>query len=185
MPIEVIRESSDFLSEYRAVPMTVEVRSRFDIRPDACGYHLAERQIEPYIKDYDGVESPLDWPLMFDISNWPFFSALDDGIRVGGAVIAYKTPGLDMLRGEKDTACLWDIRVRPEMRGSGVGTVLFNFAVDWCRDKGVRRVRIETQDVNVPACRFYQKMGCRLETVKADAYPAEMNEKQLIWLLEL
>ena len=44
-----------------------------------------------------------------------------------------------------------------------------------------REVRVETQDVNVPACRFYHAHGFRLERVVLGAYPNLPNEVQLLW----
>lgn len=47
-------------------------------------------------------------------------SAFDGPSRVGGAVVAWRTPGADMLEGRDDLAVLWDIRVHPEYRGRGI-----------------------------------------------------------------
>jgi len=43
------------------------------------------------------------------------------------------------------------------------------------------RLKIETQNVNVPACRFYQKTGCALGTSDRFAYPGQPGEVQLLW----
>jgi len=43
---------------------------------------------------------------------------------------------------------------------------------------------IETQNINVPACRFYSQMGCRLTAINPFAYPEFPEETQLIWLTE-
>lgn len=50
------------------VHRVLEVASRDDGTP---GFMLSERTMdEPYTKDYDAFESPLDWPRRFDVSNW-------------------------------------------------------------------------------------------------------------------
>jgi len=141
----------------------------------------------PSIKDYDAIagEGPVSWPERFDISNWGLICARRDGARVGGAVVAIKTPGLHMLGGRDDVAVLWDIRVSPGERGTGGGTALFRAAEGWARARGCQWLKIETQNVNAAACRFYQKMGCVLGAIDRFAYPELPGEVQLLWWKEL
>ncbi len=53
----------------------------------------------PYRKDYDAVENPLEWPKRFDVSNWMLIGAFSAGERIGGAVGAFDSPGLDTVGG--------------------------------------------------------------------------------------
>ena len=49
-------------------------------------------------------------------------------------------------------------------------------------------MKIETQNVNVGACRFYERMGCVLERVDRLAYsgcPEVAGEVMLVWHLGL
>jgi len=62
---------------------------------------------------------------------------------------------------------------------------LLRFAEDQARARGARRMRAETQDVNVPACRFYAGTGYVLGAVKQFAYADFPGEVQLIWQKEL
>ena len=143
-----------------------------------------EREVaEPWVKDYDTCEEdlPTNWPRRFDLSNWGFFSARRGDRALGWAAIAFDTPGVHMLEGRRDLAVLWDIRVDPEARGSGVGSALFRAAEAWARARGCRQLKIETQNVNVGACRFYRRQGCVLGGLHRFAYPAEMGEVQLLW----
>ena len=48
-------------------------------------------------------------------------------------------------------------------------------------ERGARRLRVETQDVNVPACRLYHAQGFRLERATPGAYAELPNEVQLLW----
>ena len=79
-----------------------------------------------------------------------------------GPMVVYKSPQLDFLEGRDDIAALWDIRVAPEWRGQGVGSLLFEHVVRYARKIGCVELKIETQDVNVGAGRFYAKQGCGL-----------------------
>lgn len=121
----------------------------------------------------------------FDVSNWVLLTAYDSGERVGGAVIALDTPELHMLDGRQDLAVLWDLRVAPEARGSGVGESLFRAVETSSRSRGCHGLKVETQNINVPACRFYQRMGCALGAVNRFAYPGLPDEIQLLWFKDL
>jgi GNAT superfamily N-acetyltransferase len=93
-----------------------------------------------------------------------------------------------MLGGRRDMAVLWDIRVRPEARRSGIGARLFEHAAQWARERNCRLLKIETQNVNVPACRFYSRMGGRLGEINRYAYaghPGVAHEVMLVWYLDL
>jgi ribosomal protein S18 acetylase RimI-like enzyme len=61
------------------------------------------------------------------------------------------------------------------------GAVLFRAAEDWAAARGCGWLKIETQNVNAAACRFYQKMGCTLGGIDRFAYPELPREVQLLW----
>jgi GNAT superfamily N-acetyltransferase len=148
------------------------------------GMSLAETPVaDPYIKDYDAIEGegPTRWANRFDTSNWGMISAFRDGARAGGAVIAFRTADLHMLDGRDDVAALWDLRVAAGQRGSGVGSALFRAAEDWAAARDCGWLKIETQNINVAACRFYQRMGSSLGGIDRFAYPGLPTEVQLLW----
>ena len=121
------------------------------------GLTLREAPVEiPWVKDYDTIkgEGPARWAKRFDVSNWGLFAAYEAGTRVGGAVIAFNTAGVNMLEGRSDLAVLWDLRVRPEVRRTGIGSELFTATETWARASGCRSLKVETQNINVPACCF-------------------------------
>jgi GNAT superfamily N-acetyltransferase len=140
-----------------------------------------------YIKDYDAHgELPTDWPKRFDVTNWSFFLAKLGDQPVGAATVAFDTTGVFMLEARRDLSVLWDIRVLPEARG--VGIPLFRYAAEWSRAHGCTQMKIETQNVNVPACRFYQRMGARLGEIHRHGYagvPEVAHEVMLNWYLDL
>jgi len=175
------------LSGHAAIPIAFVVDRVLEVRlldDGLGGMSLTETAVtDPCVKDYDALEGagPRCWPERFDVSEWGLIGARWDGVRVGGAVIASKTPGLHMPGGRDDVAVLWDIRVSPRERGGGIGSALFRGAGDWARARGCRWLKIETQNINVPACRFYQKMGCTLGAIDRFAYPDQPAEVQLLW----
>ena len=46
-------------------------------------------------------------------------------------------------------------------------------------------MEVETQNINVSACRFYARQGCVLSAVNRFAYPELPDEVQLIWRKDL
>lgn len=184
MKVKIVEETPAELAEYERVPIAFRVETHFRIDSD---FKLIEEPVAPYIKDYDANESerPRNWSERFDISRWGIFAAFDGEKRVGGAAVAWRTPELKMLEGRDDLACLWDLRVRADHRGSGVGRELFSCAARWARERNCRRLKIETQNINVPACKFYARQGCELREINKNAYEEALNEIQLIWYLDL
>ena len=195
MVIEVREESAVALAQYARIPIAFEVTEIFDVALRGAGgggrdgFVLTKRRLDvPYVKDYDAIEggSPALWAERFDVANWVFLAAHCEDRRVGGAVIAFDTPGLDMLEGRPGhLAVLWDIRVAPEVRGRGVGSTLFRAAEARAVARGCRQLKIETQNINVPACEFYARYGCELRAANRLAYPELSDEIQLLWYKKL
>lgn len=162
------------LAAYGRVSIAFEGRSRLDLDELRQG-RFVEVPVTPFRKDYDQFEAPSAWPKRFDVRAW---------VRVempgGGAVVAFDTPGVDMLEGRRDLAVLWDLRVAPEARGRGVGRRLVRAAERWARERGAVELKVETQDNNVAACRFYAAVGFGLSEVVPNAYPG-LDEAMLIW----
>jgi ribosomal protein S18 acetylase RimI-like enzyme len=183
----------DALPQYARIPSAFEVRAVLRVDSTPAGLRLVEEKPDkPRIKDYDRVtgneDGPLRWPGRFDVSNWGFFLVVAGEQPVVGAAVAFDTAGVDMLEARRDLAVLWDIRDSPEFRRSGVGTLLFRHAADLARARGCRQSKIETQNTNLPACRFYSRMSCVLGAVHRYAYaawPSIAAEAMLLWYLDL
>jgi ribosomal protein S18 acetylase RimI-like enzyme len=183
MTVDVTEEALAALPDYARVPIVFTVDRVFDV-DTSRGFALAERCLDaPFEKDYDAIasEGPLQWARRFDLSNWAIFIARCANAIVGGATLAFDTPGLTTLDGLSDVAVLWDIRVSPDARRNGVGSALFQQVESRARLGGCRQIKVETQNTNVQACRFYQRQGCELRAVDRAAYPGFPEEIQLLW----
>lgn len=78
-----------------------------------------------------------------------------------------------------------DLRVDPAHRSSGVGRALIA-AVEACAlEHGCTELKVETQDINANACRFYAAMGMTAALGDPDAYPDLPGEIQVIWRKKL
>jgi GNAT superfamily N-acetyltransferase len=194
MAILIEAIGADRLADYARVPMVCDVRSVLavdEINGGIGGLGLQERTLRvPFTKDYDAYADggPLNWHKRFDLSTWGLWIGGEGGDVVCGAAVARNTPGIQMLEGRGDLAVLWDIRVRASSRLQGAGTALFREAVRWAKSNGCRLLQIETQNVNVDACKFYAKMGCCLGRIDRLAYsrcPEVASEVMLVWYLDL
>jgi len=191
MTIALTEEPMAALPEYARVPITFTVDRVLDVtnRGDGPGmFALSERRLEvPYEKDYDAIpgEGPLQWARRFDLSKWAFFTARFASRIVGAATVVFDTPGLTMLEGRRDLAVLWDIRVAPDARRQGVGSALFERVETWAQLHGCRQLKVETQNINVRACRFYERHGCQLRAIRRAAYPELPEEIQLLWYKDI
>ncbi len=189
MNVKIIEESTASLSEYARISIAFVVRSRLRVEPiddGLGGLMLVEERVDaPYVRDFDVEEPPTRWPDRWDIAHWPVLSAFHGSRRIGGAVVAWRTPGVHMLEGRSDLAVVWDIRVDGEYRGRGVGSKLFARARDWARENGCSLLKVEAQNTNVPACRFYASQGCELRAICPGAYVGAPDEVQLLWYKEL
>jgi GNAT superfamily N-acetyltransferase len=189
--MEIREESLTFLEEYARISIAFEVSRilELSLRDGGIGgFELVDRPVAPAsVRDYDAIPGnrPMDWGRRFDLSNWGLFSARLDGECAGGAVVAFKTPGVLMLEDRRDLAVLWDLRVSPQARRRGVGAALFAAAEQWARERGCCTLKVETQNINVPACRFYASRGCTLGAIHRFAYPEHPEEVQLLWYKNL
>ena len=190
MDLQIIEETADILDQLGEIPISFEVRSLFrvDLEENGLGgIRLTEEPVDPpWLKDCDAEkeERPLTWR-RWDLTNWGFISAMDDDLRAGCAVIATDTQDVNFLEDRKDLAALWDIRVRPDYRGKGVGRALMTTVEEWSRKRGCIQLKIETQNINVPACRFYAAMGAQLGMINRFAYQDYPDEIELIWYKDL
>ena len=188
MTIESAGVPSRLLDQYAAIPIAFAVTSSLSAQPRTDGsFVLAEHAVHPpYSKDYDAIsEGPHGRAANFDTSQWRMLLAQSDGTAAGGATVAFGGSGLDMLEGRSDLAVLWDIRVAPPFRRRGLGRALLEAAEAWARTRGCLELKVETQNINVPACRFYAALGCYLRIVRTNAYPLCPGEDQFLWYKSL
>ena len=78
-----------------------------------------------------------------------------------------------------------ELVVDTEWRGKGVGYALMSRAIEWAKQQGFPGLTLETQDNNVPACKFYEKCGFVLSGFDLYAYKNLDNPSEiaLYWYL--
>ena len=182
------------LARYATIPMAFEVKTVLRVKPIQNGLGGLALQKEtvgtPYRKDYDTHEDgdPQLLPERFGVENWGFFLAIDNDEPIGGAIVTHNTSGINLLEDRSDLAILWDIRVHPKSKRKNIGSQLFTHCTNWARDRNCSQLKIETQNINVPACHFYAKQGCQLVQIDQHAYqnaPDVAHEIMLVWYYDL
>jgi ribosomal protein S18 acetylase RimI-like enzyme len=185
MVIELTDVPIAALAEYARIPIVFTVDRVLDVTTvdrDRDRFGLSERRLQlPYEKDYDAAAGggPQQWSRRFDLSTWAFFMARTADRVVGGAAVAFDTP--DLSDGRGDVAALWDIRVAPDARRQGIGAALLHRIEASTRRRGRRQLKVETQNTNVQACRFYERQGYRLQAIHRAAYSEFPQEIELLW----
>ena len=191
MSTEIRQVGTDALPGYSEVRSSLVVESVFRLEPVESGLggiRLREEKISsPYVKDYDAArgEGPTRWLKKWDLSEWGIFMAFQDGWHIGGSIVA---PGAHIGDLDSRFSQLFDIRLLPEHRRQGNGSMLLKRAAEWAKQRGCSYLKIETQNTNVPACRFYAGQGCVLGNIDKCAYiayPEAEHETRLIWYLDL
>jgi ribosomal protein S18 acetylase RimI-like enzyme len=181
----------NYFQEYDTIPMQVYVKSQYvleRINNGLGGILLKEVPVKDYVLDFSKHAKATKFSEKFDITNWAFFMAFDDGTPIGAVTIVSRTADIRMLDGRDDMTVLWDIRVSDMYKHKGIGKKLFDLAVKWSRNNGFKQMKIECQNNNVPACKFYQKQGAILRKIDEYAYIDDIDSKfevQFIWYLDL
>lgn len=183
------------IGRYASIPIAFEGKSILRIAPLGSGLeglHMVEEQVDPpFQKDYDrmgGDTGPASWVEEIGPDRLSLYLAEEAGRPAGGIALMLDTTGFFIHEGRRELALLWDIRVLPELRSRGIGRQLFQFAASMARDHGCRQLKIETQNTNVAACRFYAAMGCTLGAIHRFAYagvPQAAQEAMLLWYFDL
>ena len=180
--VTVHEEPVEDLSRYLEIPSQFEAKSVLDVHENHEGLSFVERRIpKPFRKDYDSIENPERWIQEFDVSRWAMFSAYRAGEHVGGAIAAFQSVGVDLLEGRDDLVVVWDIRVAPTATRTGVGSALLADVEGWARNRHCCELKVETQNTNVAACKFYRNSGFSLVEANHGMYLDLPEEIQFIW----
>ncbi|MCI0709665.1 MAG: GNAT family N-acetyltransferase [Chloroflexi bacterium] len=84
------------------------------------------------------------------------------------------------------TAWVWNLMLDEDVRSRGLGNRLVQRTMAWAKKRGLRAVMLETQTNNVPACRFYARMGFQLVGINEVLYTnddLQNNEVAIFWSL--
>lgn len=152
---------------------TVEAELHLTAEGGRIGYTV--ERVTPYVKRY-GPEI-CDAQAYSEEPDHAAWLAYVDGQLAGQILIRQNWNRL---------ALIWDIAVAPPFRRRGIGRRLIEQAVAWARSRDLPGVMLETQNINVAACRLYEQSGFVLGGFDAWLYRGVMpgtHEIALFWYL--
>ncbi len=100
-----------------------------------------------------------------DVESGVSFVLLDEGVIIGTAVISFGgEPTYDHIEGawlttEAEFVVIHRLTIRPDRRGARLAERLFAEAERMCRERGVRTMRIDTHEGNLPMQRAVERYG--------------------------
>jgi ribosomal protein S18 acetylase RimI-like enzyme len=71
---------------------------------------------------------------------------------------------------------VWEFHIAPSHQGRGIGRQLMERLVEAAKAAGLRIIVCETQSTNVPAIRFYRRVGFTIEGIDLSYYSNEDME---------
>jgi len=175
------------LDEYGNIPFYYDTTQKYELKKidnGLGGIKLELVNIPKFHKDFGTRTSR--WIELFDLKNWKFFAAYNENNKmIAGCTIATKTSNCIMLEKREDLAVLWDIRVSDEYKHQGIGQKLFDMAKKYAIDNKFKQLKVECQNTNPAAVKFYHKQGMTLCAINEYAYLDCPDEVQLLWYLDL
>ena len=183
MQIAVHEATMAAMEAYARVSTAFRVERRLALAADPSapsGVSFAEDfVVSPFVKDYDVLPGnhPTEWARRLDTARWRVFAAFVGNAQAGGAILILPNHNA----GVQIEAELWDLRVSPAWRRRGVARALWATVEAAARAADARALKIETQQINVAACRLYRALGCELSRVDPAAYPELPDEVALHW----
>ncbi len=118
---------------------TIPEDERSHLDPQEFETHFRE-QAEPYVRGLRGER----------------FVAEDEMGRAVGYIILAE---IRTFYSPKPVGFVFDVWVKPEHRGKGVGKFLIERAFAWCRLRGLSKLKLEVAKTNAAAKSLYDRMG--------------------------
>lgn len=147
----------------------LETDTIYRVRREALSFALVEETVYPPLrKDYD-----LRTITPAECARWDYAVVAEaDGSAAGFAAVEF-VPW-------NRRAVLWHLYVAPAHRRKGLGAQLLGQAERFARSVGARCLWLETQNVNVPAIRFYLRSGFHLCGLDESLYdPATVAPEEI------
>jgi len=140
-----------------------------NLSDDKFSYNVipVSKRIKSYVYD------EIDYSVYITDENKKIFF-LFDGDKPAGQII--------LLKYWSGYCYINDIPIDKNYRGKGIGKLLIEKAIEWAKGKNCMGMQVETQDVNVNACKFYERLGFVLGGVDMFRYKSSETEKDEVAL---
>lgn len=120
--------------------------------PDDEKAGLDPKEFEAYFRDQAD-------PYVRGLRGERFVAEDDKGRAVGYIIVAE----VRTFYSPKPVGFVFDIWVKPDHRGKGVGAFLIDRAFAWCRLKGLSKLKLEVSSSNATAKALYDRTGFQAE----------------------
>ena len=117
----------------------------------------------PYVKQYSHLDDETFAEYEQTIAAGFSLGAYDDGDMLVGVALAIPQVW-------NHTFWVQEFHVADSHRGRGIGQALMQAIIEKSRAANCRAVMCETQNTNVPAIRFYRRMGFTLDGIDLSLY---------------
>lgn len=102
--------------------------------------------------------------LLSDTVNTPIFAAILDGEPVGYCFCVRQVQSAASMQ-KISTLYIDDLCVDKAFRGRGIGKALYDYAVEYAREKGYYNLTLNVWACNPSAQRFYEKCGLAVQKI--------------------
>lgn len=164
MKIEIINHSN--LHNINQLDSTFTVDSKLKLKLSDNKFSYEIEPVAPFKKTYEYEHS--DYAAYINNDTRTVFFAFKNNTLAGQIIV---------LKYWNNYAYINDIGVKDEYRGTGIGKALLQKAIEWAQSRKCIGVEAETQDINVNACLFYEKLGFSLGGVDMFRYKNSQKEK--------
>lgn len=172
--MRIIPLTREYLKEFERVRLkSIKVFGR--LRPTFDGKRWAsfeELFEKPRVKIYPREDRDLSGYI--DARDKAVFLAVSD--RVEGQIT--------LKSNWNNFAYVEELYVSESARGQGIGRRLVERAEDWAAERRLKGLMLETQDLNLAACRFYAKTGFQIggaDTLLYEGLGTEVAEERAIF----
>jgi len=153
------------------------VDSRLVLSIEDNKIHFSVIPVQPTFEKHYPPPEEIDQAAYLEGTEKTVFLAYLDG-QVAGQILLHKH--------WNRYAYIQDIAVDQAFRRQGIGRALMDRAVSWAKKHALPGITLETQDINVGACRFYERYGFKLggfDRYLYHAIPGVQDEIALYWYL--
>ncbi len=175
MEISLREIDKDNLHDANKCDAAFTVDSKLVLRAEDGVIHYSVVSVAVYRKQY-----------VFETKDYSVYISNPDKIVYFAYADGHLAGQINITKHWNAYAWIDDFTVDARFRRRGIGRAMMRKAVDWAKEKNLPGIMLETQDVNVPACRFYEKFGFALRGFDTHLYKGltpSTDEIALYWYL--
>jgi streptothricin acetyltransferase len=148
--IYIVKADNTNIDQVNKMDNRFIVDSKAVLKIEEGQIHYSVKEVPAFIKKYPERDRQYDYSDYIDNPNRAIYLAYHGERAVGQIILSTSW---------NNYALIEDIRVDISYRKQGIGTRLIGYAKEWAKQRGLAGLRLETQNNNIRACRFYESCG--------------------------